>query len=150
MKIAFYKAFCKNSTILDNLVGIFSMGPYSHVELVFSSGLSFSISPRENSARFKYIDFNPDHWEIIDIRVTDTQEEYLMDLARLCEGKKYDYIGALASITPVCIQKTNKVFCSELCVNLLNKAGIHRLNDGCRYSPSKYANEIRKMVQLSN
>lgn len=155
MKLAFYKAFGPSATILDNLIGIFSFGLYSHVEIIFVDGQSFSISPRDKGARFKRINYNPKHWKIIDILVTSDEEEVIRHWCQKLLGKKYDYSGALTSIAPVCIQDSNKLFCSEAVINVFHNAKIpiktalavkkkyHKIiGDGCKYSPSRLYKEI--------
>lgn len=146
MKVAFYKAFCLGGTwdeaLADIAIGVSSFGKYSHVEFIFSDGMSFSISGREGIGRFKEIDYNLDHWKIIDIKCTEEQEKTMRDLCILCEGAEYDWIGAFFSITPICIQRPNKYFCSEIVTNILNYAGVVTLGDGCKYSPSRLEREL--------
>lgn len=143
MKVAFYKAFCDNATLLDNLIGIASLGKYSHVELVFSNGESFSSSPRDGEARFTTIDYHKDRWEMVEINIPKQEEARLYRLALTNIGKKYDYIGAIFSVLPVCIQNNDKIFCSEVITNLLNQTVKYRhIKDGCNYSPSELYNEL--------
>lgn len=57
---------------------------------------------------------------------------------------KYDYIGALFSITPVRIQKDSRIFCSEVVTNILNKQIAYRhLEDSYKYSPSAVYREFK-------
>ena len=68
MKAAFYKA------TRPGLQGLYSRaaravdrGPYSHCELVFSDGLSGSASYIDGGVRLKRIDFDPEHWDFIEL-----------------------------------------------------------------------------------
>ena len=148
MKLAFYKAYQKklkdekfSSYVkrlwLDWVIAIASLGKYSHVELVDGDGW-FSISPRTNSAKWRKIEPKTGRWDFVELDLTQHQKAKIRAKINKYMGMKYDYIGAIFSITPFCIQKNNKVFCSELVVNLINRtAGYDWLRDGCKYSPSK-------------
>ncbi|MCK5537521.1 MAG: hypothetical protein KAI79_11890 [Bacteroidales bacterium] len=146
MKIAFYKAFQERATKVDVAIALASFGNYSHVELIFSNGESFSVSGRDGGARFKEISYNPEVWDIKEIDITDYNESRIREEANLLVGTEYDYIGALSSVFPFCLQRYNdKLFCSETVVNLINKYyGYKNLKDGCKYSPSKLFKCINK------
>ena len=78
MKVALYKGKRGGSAgAFDASVRWWTRGPYSHVELVFSDGMSASASPRDGGVRFKRIDFKPEHWDFIDLSV---DEEHLRTL----------------------------------------------------------------------
>ena len=144
MKLASYKAFNPDSTWLDKAIGIMSFGKYSHSELIFSSGhYSFSISPRDGGARVKNINFNPDHWDIVDLKLTDKEEIRILGECSKMAYYRYDYIGALFSISPFCIKKKNKGFCSQVITNLLSETNAYcHLGDGCGYSPTRLHKEV--------
>ncbi len=146
MKLAFYIAFQPNATLMDKAISVCSFGKYSHVELVFSDGIWFSISAREGVARFKKIIPKPESWAFIDLNLDVSTERHLRKLAKDMVGMEYDYIGALFSITPICIQKSNKIFCSEAITNLINRTlNFRKLRDGCLYSPSALYKEAVKI-----
>ena len=145
MKIAFYKAFQERATKMDVAIALASFGNYSHVELIFSNGESFSISARDGGARFKEISYSPEVWDIKEIEITDYNESKIREDANLLIGTEYDYIGAMISVLPFCYTNDNKSFCSEVVVNLINKYyGYKELKDGCKYSPSKLFKCINK------
>jgi hypothetical protein len=149
MKIAFYKAFQGKATKLDKAIAILTVGKYSHVELVFSDGLCFSVSPRDKGTRFKKINLDNGAWEVIDIPMLDKTEGVIRSISESLVGCKYDYIGALFSISPVCIQKDKRYFCSELAANLLHQCIYYQsLNDGCKYSPNKLYKEIKELKNV--
>ena len=135
MKLAFYKAFCKNATLLDNVIGIATAGSYSHVEIVFDDGMFFSISPRENSIRFKKINPIENNCDIFDLKIDKKREQEIREICENMYNKKYHYIGALFSIAPFCIKSKYKTFCSKLCANILKDE--FNLDDGCTYSPNE-------------
>lgn len=135
MRLAFYKAFQPKATWIDNTVALASFGRYSHVELVFPD-TCFSSSFRDKGARFKKIDISTNRWDVIDLHPS-IDSLTLIKEAQKYTGYKYDYLGALFSITPFCIQQNNKIFCSEIIVNLLNNYSIYNFKDGCTYNPSE-------------
>lgn len=143
MRLAFYKAFQTDASWLDRFIAICTLGKHSHVELVFSDGLSYSASPREKVSRFKEIKYNSKHWDFVDLDITSSEEIYMRSIASLCQGREYDYLGAIFSATPLCIHNSSRVFCSELVVNILRQSDkYHYLNNGCEYSPSELYSEL--------
>lgn len=93
---------------------------YSHVELFFSNGMSFSSSPRDGGCRFKVISYD-DKWIGVDIPMSP-QREY--ELALKCmkyEGKKYDWLGIfLYFLIPAGIEDGSRWWCSEVCAKVLD------------------------------
>ena len=145
MKLAFYKAFQPNATLLDKTIAICTFGKYSHVEVVFSDSMAFSISPRDKMSRFKRIDFNPEHWDFVELNITKKEEDYIRAMSYQYQNYKYDYVGAITSATLVCIQKDNKLFCSELASKMIrNSKKYCGLKKDCRYSPNELFNFTTK------
>jgi hypothetical protein len=154
MKLAFYVAFQpkpKDETYvkyvkrlwLDWVIAVASFGKYSHVELVDGEDW-FSISPRTGRASVRRIKPKAGRWEFLELSLDHFDKKTVNELFSVYEGYKYDYVGALFSITRFCIQKPNKIFCSEVCTNILNKTYKYRaLGDGCKYSPSKLYKKVK-------
>jgi len=132
MKLAFYKS--SKGTKIDKIIDIGTgMYGYSHIELVFSDGMSLSSSPREGEVRFKEISYDPNTWEYVDIDITEEQERLLRYKSSDLVGKKYDYFGILFwYIIPIKKQKNDKWWCSEICAYLLGW-------DEFRVTPNKMA-----------
>jgi len=149
MKLINYRVWGNNkSTIADYIVSIFTLGKYSHTEIVFSDNVSFSISPRENIARFKSINYHNGSWDILEFKTSIEQERLMRAEAEklVNESTQYDYAGALFSPLKLCIQKEEKIFCSEVCAYLLNKYNVFDLENGCRYTPSRLFNIIKSKI----
>ena len=145
MKIYAYKAFGHDKTrLLDNLIGISSLSKYSHTELVFSDGLCFSSSGRDDGVRFRELDPHPDRWDIFDLVITEAEENQMRSMAELYVKKKikYDYIGAVTCGFNLCIHN-KKFFCSEIVAIFL--AFVFEM-DGlpCTYSPGDVVKYIQE------
>lgn len=135
MRLAFYRSDCPSATLLDRAIGVASY--YSHVEGVFSDGMCFSASPRDGGTRFKEVDLNPANWEVVDLPLTPEVEGKLRLKCANMPHRKYAYVSALLSVTPVCLPICpSRTFCSKLWTELLIDAGFP-LNDPCRYSPKE-------------
>lgn len=141
MKIWFYKSDCAGTEALDRLIGIFSY--HSHVEGQFSDGTSFSASPRDGGCRFKDIDYNPDHWDCIDIPLhPDIEGKIRLECLKM-KDLKYAYCGAVFSATPFCLSIPHRQFCSNLWTNLLRDYAHFPLKDGCKYTPTELYHAMR-------
>ena len=139
MRLASYKAFNPDSTWLDKAIGIFTFGKYSHSEMVFSDGQSFSVSSRDGGSRIKQINFNPEHWDFVELHIsTEVESEIYEECATY--SLKYDYFGAIFRL---CIFRTDKAFCSEAIVDLIRTTiSYSYLDIGCKYSPSRLHKEV--------
>jgi len=125
MKIAFYKW---KGDWLDKLIRLFTWQPYSHCELIFPSGESFSSSERDWGVRFKNIAYIEDNWDIVEYYVWKYEVERLYKLAKTQCWKKYDFFWILLSIVlPLWRQNPDKWFCSEICWYLLWVSEPHTL-----------------------
>ena len=140
MKVAFYKAYQPKATLMDNVVACCSNGKYSHVELVFDD-VFFSISSRDKEVRFKKIK-QTNTWDFINIEISKEIEKQMIQKAKTYTGAKYDYIGAIFSISPICIQKKDRYFCSEICTELLKEFIFSDLTRSCQTSPNMLYNEL--------
>jgi len=151
MIIAFYKAFQSHALWTDKLIAYATFSKYSHCEIIFSDGIAYSVSMRDKMARFKKIDFDPNHWDFIEIDVSPEEEGALRINAhnRVLDKIEYDIIGALFSgvlfltkldkIFKKCIEDRNKTFCSEEISYLLknNTEEYSHLDKGCKYFPGR-------------
>lgn len=118
MQIIFYKA--EYGGFLDKFISWCTNGPFSHCELLFSDGVCFSSSPRDNGCRFKKIHILPERW--VHLPIETTKESEIFELCKLEEGKKYDWFGAFGFIIPFLSASDNRWFCSELCSHMINIA----------------------------
>lgn len=161
MKIASYKAWQSKATAVDKVIAAaltarhLINAKYSHTELVFSDGMFFSISPREDVGRFKKIAQNKDHWDFIELDFSPEIEIRIREDAKQYLDDKYDWIGANTSIIPLCIGSARKIYCTEVVVNLIapymhvcrniKVNGVFvRLGDGCKHNPYTIVRDLQK------
>ena len=113
-----FKKWYKNgwASPLAGLTALWTLGKYSHVELIIppeTSHLSlergFSASAWDNEVRLKPIDFNNGKWDIVE---TDRQIDY--DYVGSVLGNGYDYLAiGFWELLPFGIQVKNRSYCSE-------------------------------------
>ena len=147
MKVAFYKVKGNpNARWDDKIIAFVSRGNYSHVELVFSDGISFSSSNRDGGTRFKYIDYNKDNWDIFDLNISPEDEGKMRLLALRLTDKEYDLIGALTSPLKLCLQNKDKYFCSEVCLTLIKEV-VNKDIVPCKFTPVKMSKLIKHYIK---
>jgi len=119
MKLAFYVA--NEGSLVDKGVDLWTgLYGYSHIEIVFSDGMSFSASPREGKVRFKKIDFSPKRWVFHELEMTELEEAKIRAQAENLIGRKYDYKGIIGwFVIPIKKQENNQWWCSEIIAYLL-------------------------------
>jgi len=150
MKLISYKVWGNpKARVWDYIISIFTLGEYSHSELVFSDGMSFSISNRLKTPKFKNIDINSGSWDIIDFEVAPNIEQKIKRLCLYKQKQKftYDYKGAFFSPLRICKHYKNKYFCSELVVDVLRDY-IFDLQPGCKYTPSRLQKTIQTIKEI--
>lgn len=131
MKLMFYLS--RRGDKFDFVVDLFSgMYGYSHCELFFSDGMSFSSSPREGGCRFKNITYD-DKWVMVDLPFTPSIEHNMRTVCEKYDGKKYDWIGIfLTFLIPAHVEDGSRWWCSEICGKVV---GV----DDYKISPNKLA-----------
>ena len=124
-------------SLISNLI-LLRSNPYTHSEIEFSDGISFSSTMQDKvgGTRFKDIDYtkHPERWDSVDIPVSVKNEKALYRVAVSMVGMKYDLLGLLSFATPfsIIVPNANKVWCSEACGYL-----IKLVYDGLDIVPDK-------------
>jgi len=144
MHIAFYKGgkgvFSKMITIKQSLNRHIpkKYTKYTHTEVLFSDGISFSSSERDGGTRFKKIDYKKASWDYIEIPVSKAKEKKVRDFCKSIEGLKYDWIGVIfAQGLNIFLDKPNCWFCSEAETRALQEIHILCTISACMVSPAK-------------
>ena len=122
MKLAFHKG----DAVLSRIIEYGTHGPYSHVELVFSDGLSFSARAELNPAvNIITPDFSDQLWDFIEIPAK-YPEQPARAWAELQKGKGYDWAADFAFPMPWIKDDTHKLMCASSCTLALQQAGLFR------------------------
>lgn len=129
MRACFYKGTRTGWQGLYNIaVRAVTKGKFSHCELVFSDGLSASATFLDGGVRFKKIDYNPEHWDIIELphfMETDARAWFERH-----EGQNYDVLGNIRFLFWLTPEEKCNWFCSEAIGESL------RLPEAWRYDPN--------------
>lgn len=147
MKVAFKK---NDSSLPSKLIRWWTKSPYSHCELIFNNGLSFSAFVEEFKTDFKSNIHDDNDWDIIELPF-DKEMEY--KIYQWCLSEKdctYDVIGILfTQIVPLSFQNPWWWFCSELCCAALQQGGMlpnlvpHELSPGGLYNELILYNRLK-------
>ena len=114
MKAAFYKGTRPGlQGLYSRAVRWIDRGAYSHCELVFSDGLSASASYIDKGVRFKEIDYDPAHWDVIDLPADSRLEQYARSWFEFNDGAPYDLMGNVRFVLPWLSDSERGGFCSE-------------------------------------
>lgn len=125
-RLAMYKG---KGNPFNALVRFWDSGIYSHCELVFSDGLCGSASYQDGrKVRSKFINFNPDHWDFIELPARMEFEARLF--LQQTEGIKYDLLGQLRFFVSPFHGQRDKYWCSEWIAAALG------MQDPWRYGPN--------------
>jgi len=128
----------------NRLVRWWTRGQYSHVEVVFSDGISGSASYLDGGVRYKRIEFDPDKWDFVELPSS------LEPLARCYfdthNGAGYDVMGNVRFLVGFLPDSRPRKFCSEAAAEAIGIA------DGWRFEPNalfQVACRIRYLPALS-
>lgn len=117
----------------DRLIRWATRSPYSHVEYVLddhldASNACVSASKRDGSrVRQRQITWKPGHWRFV---LTHGDSDDIRDRLLAEDGKNYDTLGAVLSITPFARARRGRWWCSQLMAHGL------RLPDAERATPA--------------
>ncbi len=132
MYIAFYKAQFGN--MVDKAINLMSGNKgYSHCEIVFSDGVSFSSTQRDASVdmhgnfkpdgtRYKQIDYKDnDHFDLILVDTSTYLEKLARDFCDSTLDSRYDFWGVARFVFPLAREHPTDYFCSEICTEVLTR-----------------------------
>ena len=140
MRAAFYKATRPGwQGIYSRAVRVIDRGDFSHCELVFSDGMSASASYIDGGVRLKRIDYDPAHWDFIEL--PDHLEPYTRDWFERNAGAPYDLMGNVRFVLPFLPDSQHGWFCSEA------MAAALRLKEPWRFGPNGLAALLRSSYQ---
>jgi hypothetical protein len=135
VKIALYKGTRPGLAALFSIgTRLWTRGDYSHCELVFDDGVSYSSSFVDHGVRGKLIVFNPEHWDFVDLGA-DCPVARSWFTERL--GQQYDLLGLLGFLWGPTRDCTDKWFCSEAVASALG------ISEGWRINPNALATIFR-------
>lgn len=141
MRAAFYKGTRPGLAGLYNrLVRFWSRGQYSHIELVFSSGLSASSSYMDGGVRYKKIDFDARKWDYIELPAhmeADAEAWFTRNA-----GKAYDFWSVLRFWQGWLPQGKDKYQCAEAVMAALG------FDDAWRFEPNSAAAVLRRLQDV--
>jgi hypothetical protein len=138
MKVALYKGKRGGfAGAFDAAVRWWTRGAYSHVELIFSDGMSASASARDGGVRFKDIEYHPDRWDIIEI---EADEEYARAFIEQRVGLGYDYFGLFGFVWRPHSGSALLWFCSEIVMGAL------KFDDPWQFNPNMVGTIARRLA----
>lgn len=134
-RIALYKGTRPGiKGIYNRLVRWWTRSPYSHCELVFSDGIAASSSLEDGGVRFKWIEFDAERWDFIELPTALEEGAYTWFNEH--RGRKYDVMGNLQFILACIPSSSNRWFCSEAVAAALG------LREAWRYDPATLASAL--------
>lgn len=136
MKLASYKA------TRTGLPGVFNRavrwwlhGPYSHTELVFSDGASFSCSKMDGGPRFKQMVFDPEHWDFVPVPARYNEDAARNQARAICadhgpQRVRYSLLLLAAFVLPPLYRwvSDRDEVCSTAIGRVLGRADAKRLD----------------------
>lgn len=124
--VMFYKA---EGRMHNKLIRWWDVGIYSHVELVFSDGMSATASRQDGSrVRMKRIEYDLDRWDFIELPAH--LEANARAFFEKTDGLKYDLIGQLRFAFAPYKGRSDRYWCSEWIAEALG------MPDPWRYGPN--------------
>lgn len=114
-------------------------GEYFHVGMLFQQSVVIEANSEHGVTSFalEYL-LDPDYWTIIDIPLTENQDQKVRAFLFREMGCKYDWFGLImAQILGIARESKTKWFCSELAVSTLQQVGLLDCGKPCNYSPNK-------------
>jgi hypothetical protein len=127
-RAAFYKGTRPGLPgIYNRVVRWWTRSDHSHMELIFSDGMSASSSFEDGGVRFKQIDYSSASWDFRDLPqwMEAPARRYFEDR----KGWKYDLCGQLHFVIRRIRGAARTVFCSSACLGAL------MIEESYRYSP---------------
>ncbi|MCE3262610.1 MAG: hypothetical protein K0R43_1689 [Pseudoduganella sp.] len=129
-RAAFYKGTRPGLPgVYNRVVRWWTRSKHSHMELIFSDGLSASSSFEDGGVRFKRINYSSDNWDFRELPqwMEAPARRYFEDR----KGWRYDLLGQLHFIISPIRGAVRKLFCSAAGLGAL------MIEESYRYSPGE-------------
>lgn len=120
-------AFRKNDpSFSSRLIRWWTKSTYSHCEMIFTNGLTFSAFFEDFNTSFKRnIIYDSNDWDFIDIPITRTEEYKIYGWTINEDNCFYDIIGIIfTQIIPLSFENPWWWFCSEVCCAAVQQVGL--------------------------
>jgi len=120
----------KSTSIYSKIIKLWpfggAAGRYSHSELVFPDGTTFSSDEADKGTRWKPKIENAADWDFIEIPCSAEEENRVRKFCDKELNCKYDKRGIIFSFLPIPIglQSKDRWFCSEICTAALQQIGL--------------------------
>jgi len=139
MRVAFYKGTRpKLQGVYNRGVRAWTRSPYSHCEIIFSDGLSASSSYLDGGVRFKLIEYDPDHWDFLEIASVEAADERAVrEWFMAHQGSRYDLMGNLGFVIGFFRDGSDKYSCAESIAAALGYTEAWRYSPAILYSVLK-------------
>lgn len=146
VQVAFYKG---TSRLFNRAVSWWKRGPYSHCELILGQyaglgAMCFSASFQDGGVRQKFIELVPEHWDLVNIELTEAERlqaaQWFIDHL----GEKYDVAGLIGFVWGPWAHRPDHWFCNEAVGTALG------LQDAWRFDPNALAAALRYRYQEAN
>lgn len=114
LQVAFYKG---TDRLFNRAVSWWQRGPYSHCELITGyqgdEAVCYSASFQDKGVRCKVMVLKPDHWDLVNVEVTQERanQAHSWFLDHLGEG--YDLAGLVGFVWGPWAHRPDKWFCNE-------------------------------------
>ena len=144
MRIAFYKGTKTGlSGVYNKGVRWIEDGKYSHVEMIFSDGMSGSASFMDGGVRYKQIDYtkHPEDWDIIKCNWID--EDKARSTFNQLVGHPYDIRGNIHFILGFIKNNPNKMFCSGIAAMCIGMNNYYQYAPNGLYELVNYINKLK-------
>jgi hypothetical protein len=122
--------------VYNRLVRWWTRSPYSHAELIFSTGRAASSSAMDGGIRIKLIDFTADKWDFVDLPAS--LEEGARAWFDLHRGEKYDLLGNAHFVLSPLGDDRQRWFCSEAIAAALGMPNPERFDPGTLHAALSY------------
>lgn len=150
-RVALYKGTRPGIPGLYNrLVRARGRGAYSHMELVFSDGLSASSSFADGGVRFKRIDYTGSRdWDFTELPDTWERAARAYFEKRAAAKMKYDLMGNVHLAFGFLPNSPDREFCSESVMGALGFLQPFRYEPNCAYVTVLRAVEMHRLATMS-
>ncbi|MDP1887948.1 hypothetical protein [Polaromonas sp.] len=138
LQVAFYKG---TSRLFNRAVSWWQRGPYSHCELVTGylgeQAICYSASFQDGGVRRKVMALDADHWDMVNIELSDFDAFAAEYWFRKHAGEGYDLAGLVGFVWGPWAHRPDKWFCNEAVGTALG------LQDAWRLCPNGLAAALR-------
>jgi hypothetical protein len=134
----------RGGVLYSYLIRILTLSPYSHVDLIFSDGATFTAEGHFRRVMLYHKAHDPEHWDVFPLLLTEGQERRARKLAESLKDEPFGMLEMYSFLLPFLPWRKNYWICSSAIMYVLQRGARVFRGGSHKISPKGVFKLLRK------